>query len=131
MGRKREQEWASRKVEYTHVYRSSIHLYVYIKYKSFLCRGDSTVVQCGKVVGALWQDNKVVYLLSTNCQPQESGTVTRKLQDSTSVTVPCPASVISYNEYMWGVNRNDQLRQYYHVRLRGQKYYLDVSISNS
>ena len=77
-------------------------------------------------------------MLSTNCQPHESGTVTRKLRDGTSVSVPCPASVISYNEYMGGVDRNDQLRQYYHVRLRGRKYYkyifwflLDVSISNS
>ena len=75
-------------------------------------------------------------MLSTNCQPQESGTVTRKLRDGTSVT--CPAPVIAYNKFMGGVDRNEQLRQYYHVRLRGRKYYkyifwfiLDVSISNS
>ena len=39
---------------------------------------------------------------------------------------------------MGGVDRNDQLREYYHIRLKSQKYYkclfwmqFDVSISNS
>ena len=116
---------------------SSIFSWVY-NILVFLFRGDSTVVQCGEVVGTLWQDNKVVRMLSTNCQPQESGTVTRKLRDGTSVNVTCPAPVIAYNKFMGGVDQNDQLRQYYHVRLRGRKYYkyifwfvLDVSISNS
>ena len=95
-------------------------------------------MQCGEVVGTLWKDNKVVRVLSTNFQPKETGNVTRKLRDGTSVGVPCPTAIVAYNKFMGGVDRNDQLRQYYHVRLRGRKYYkyifwflLDVTISNS
>ena len=89
-------------------------------------------------MGTLWKDNKVVRALSTGFQPHDTGNVTRKQRDGTSVSVPCPASIIAYNKFMGGVDRNDQFRQYYHVRLRGRKYYkyifwflLDVSISNT
>lgn len=86
-------------------------------------------------MGILWQDNKVVRMLSTNCHPQESGTVSRKLRDGTSVSVTCPAAVIAYKKFMGRVDPSDQLQQYYHIRLRGRKYIfwfvLDVSISNS
>ena len=51
--------------------------------------------------------------MSTNCQPSDSGTVQRKQKDDSSVEVPCPASIISYNKFMGGVDRGDQLRVYY------------------
>ena len=44
----------------------------------------------------------------------------------------------TYNKYMGGVDKNDQLREYYHVRLKSRKYYkylfwmlFDVSITNT
>ena len=40
-----------------------------------------------------------------------------------TIEVACPSSVVLYNRYMGGVDCNDQLRQYYHVRSRGRKYY--------
>ena len=58
-----------------YMFRSSILFMVY-NILVFLFRGDSTVAQCGEVVGTFWEDNKVVRMLSTNCQPQESGTDT-------------------------------------------------------
>ena len=76
-------------------------------------------MQCGGVVGTLWKDNKVVCVLSTNFQPKETGNVTCKLCDGTSASVPCTTAIIAYNKFMGGVDRNDQFRQYYCVRLRG------------
>ena len=45
---------------------------------------------------------------------------------------------MNYNNYMGGVDRNDQLRQYYSIRLKGRKCYnyiwwfiVDLAITNS
>ena len=77
-------------------------------------------------------------VMSTNCQPSDSGTVKRKQKDGSSVEVPCPASIISYNKFMGGVDRGDQLRGYYRCRSRSRKFYkyvfyflLDVAITNA
>ena len=37
--------------------------------------------------------------------------------------VECPEFMVLYNRYMGGVDRNDQLRKYYHVSLKGRKFY--------
>ena len=107
--------------------------------KSYLtCRGDSLTVQAGKVVASAWMDRKVVMLMSTTCQPSESGTVQRKQKDGSRVEVPCPASIILYNKFMGGVDRGDQLRGYYRCRTKSRKFYkyiffflLDVAITNA
>ena len=44
----------------------------------------------------LWQDNKPVGVVSTNCDPSSSTTVQRRLNDGTQVAVPCPTSVNLY-----------------------------------
>ena len=63
--------------------------------------------------------------------------VQRRQKDGTSVSVSCPLSIQLYNKYMGGVDRNDQLRGYYSVRLKGRKYYkymwwfiFDVAVTN-
>ena len=53
----------------------------------------------------------------------EVTTVQRKTRDGTRNTIDCPQSVYLYIKYMGGVDHNDQLRQYYNVRLKGRKYY--------
>ena len=65
-------------------------------------------------------------------------TVIRKLRDGTRREVPSPKSVVLYNKYMGGVDHNDQLRGYYHVRLKCRKYYkytfwfiFEVALTNS
>ena len=88
-----------------------------------LSRGDSQIVQQGGVVALLWLDNRVVTLLSTNAQPNQLDTVQRKERDGSRQTVRCPAAMALYNRYMGGVDRNDQLRQYYHVCLKCRKIY--------
>lgn len=59
-------------------------------------------------------------------------------KDGSTISVTCPAAVPLYNRYMGGVDRNDQLRKYYHVRLKCRKYYryifwflFEVSVTNS
>ena len=77
-------------------------------------------------------------LMSTNCQLSSCGTVNRKQRDGTSVEVPCPESIISYNKFMGGVDRGDQLRGYYRCRSKSRKFYkyiffflFDVAITNA
>ena len=101
-------------------------------------RGDFLVRQCTMAKGegwernrkqsnrlsvSLWQDNQPVLVVSTNSNPSESTQVLRRQKDGTSVAVRCPMSVYLYNKYMSGVDRNDQLRGYYGVRLKGRKFY--------
>ena len=67
----------------------------------------------------MWQDTKPVLMLSTNAQAnaEQCSIVGR------SMDVPCPESVRIYNCFMGGVDRGDQLRGYYQVRLKSRKCY--------
>ena len=60
---------------------------------------------------------------STYCQSTPLNNVERKMKNGEKKTFPCPSIITTYNKYMGGVDENDQLRQYYHVRLKSQKYY--------
>ena len=73
----------------------------------------------------MWKD-KLVYLMSTNCQPTGDSTDKRRNHDGTAQQVPCPPSVVAYNQYMGGVDRGDQLRQYYRVRCKTRKFYQKI-----
>ena len=70
--------------------------------------------------------------------PESVVTVQRRQPDGTTKEVECPKAVAIYNQYMNGVDKGDQLRKYYHVRLKCMKYYkyifwflFDVSITNA
>ena len=106
--------------------------------KGFKERGESIQLRKGtNLVFSLWQDNKMVSVLSTNCQVGK-GTAQRKQKDGTRLTVSCPHNIIDYNKYMGGVDRSDQLRQYYCVRLKTRKFYkyifwflFELTVANS
>ena len=103
-----------------------------------LNRGDSLTVQQGKVTASAWKDRKVVTVISTTTQPTAVGTVLRRQKDGSRIPVPCPEAIITYNEFMGGVDRGDQLRGYYSCRTKSRKFYkyifhflLDVAITNA
>ena len=101
-------------------------------------RGESSFHQCGNLVATVWQDKKEVYILSTCTDANANGKVCRRQLDGTRIEVPYPASIICYNRNMAGVDRGDQLRKYYSVRLKCKKNYkyifwfvFDVAIINA
>lgn len=77
-------------------------------------------------------------VMYTGCDPNQSSSVMRRKKDGTRESVPCPEAVKLYNEKMGGVDRGDQLRGYYQVRLKCRKVYkyiynflFDVAITNA
>ncbi len=107
------------------------------KYKSST-RGEYITRQCENLTCSSWKDTKVVSIAATNSDPLESTEVNRKLRTGERLVVPCPTSIANYNKYMGGVDRNDQLREYYHLRLKSRKNYkyffwfiVDVTLSNT
>lgn len=108
------------------------------KYFHIQCRGEFTVRQSGQLTTTLWLDNKEVQVMATNVQPDDRGTVNRMHTDTTTRAVPAPMAIINYNKWMGGVDRGDQLRQYYRLRLKSRKVYkyvfwflVDASITNA
>ncbi len=88
-----------------------------------MSRGESTFRQDGNLVVSAWRDRKLVYIMSTNCQPEGDATVRRKNRDGTTQTVACPPSVVAYNQFMGGVDKSDQIRGYHRVRCKSRKFY--------
>ena len=114
-------------------------LTAYVK-KGLKKRGDSVsrTNQGSNISISIWQDNRPVVLISSNSDPACSETVLRRKRDGTRDKVPCPTSIALYNKDMGGVDRNDQLRGYYHVPIKCRKYYkyifwflLDLASTNA
>ena len=74
-------------------------------------------------MASVWRDCKLVYVMSTNSDPEGSTTVQRKERDGSAQMIPCPPNVVAYNKYMGGVDRSDQLWHYYRVRCKTRKFY--------
>ena len=61
--------------------------------KGFKERGDYMVRQDGNLVFTVWQDTKVVTMLSTNSQPTAQHSVLRRNKDGSRVDVPCHCAI--------------------------------------
>ena len=101
-------------------------------------RGEFAFRQSGNLLVTAWQDKKTVTIAATMFQPNATTMVQRRRKDGSSMMVPCPESVVMYNQYMGGVDRGDQLRDYYHVRLKCVKNYkyifwflFEVAVTNA
>ena len=96
-----------------------------------LTRGENTSCQRGNLVASVLMDKKQVTMLST---PDATHTAQRRQRDGSRESVQCTDMV---NKYMSGVDKGDQMRQYYHVRTKCTKYYkyifwfiFDVAVTN-
>ena len=103
-----------------------------------LRRGESLFRRKGNVVATVWKDKKLVSFLSTQCEVRGNDTVQRKQKDGTIIQVPSVPVVPLYNKYMGGVDRSDQMRQYYGSSRRAKKWWryimwfcVDVCIVNA
>ena len=110
----------------------------WLLHATLLCRGESVTVQSGNVTASAWMDRKMVMVMCTGCDPTTPTTVLRGQKDGTRRPVTCPAASAIYNRYMGGVDLGDQLRGYYHMRMKCRKFYqyvakfvLDVAITNA
>ena len=66
----------------------------------------------GNLTVSLWQDNRPVVVIVTNSDPTTTTTLQRKKKDGSRAEYSCPNSIADYNDYMGGVDANDQLRGY-------------------
>ena len=103
-----------------------------------LSRGDIVFRQKGSEVATIWKDKRKVAILSTMTPAQAVTTVEHRQPDRITKDIPCPQAIATYNAHMGGVDKGDQLRNYYKVRLKCMKYYkyifwflFDVSITNA
>ena len=55
-------------------------------------------------------------MIYTNSDPRSVTSIFRKQNDGSKEEVECPLALKSYNKYMGGVDRGDQLRGYYRCR---------------
>ena len=97
--------------------------------------GDMATAQKGQMSVSIWMDRKAVTVMSSSTQP---GEVQRRQKDGSKISVPCPAAIVTYNRFMAGVDRGDQLRGYYSCRTKSRKFYryifhflFDVSVTNA
>jgi len=86
-------------------------------------RGEFAFRQSGNLVVTAWQDKWTVTMAAMMRQPNAATVVQRRQKDGSSTMVPCPESVLMYNQYTGGVDRGDQLQGYYRVRLKCVKNY--------
>ena len=101
-------------------------------------RGCHDFRQKGKLSAIIWQDKRQVSVLSTLTTPDETLPIRRKERDGTATTLRCPTAITTYNMHMAGVDKGDQLRRYYRLRLKFMKNYkyifffmLDTAITNA
>ena len=104
-----------------------------------LKRGETRQLQKGNQLVTAWFDKRQVAVLSSNFSPNQTVTVQRRMKEAPHVkNVDMPAPIFTYNQYMGGVDLNDQLRSYYPSGRSGTKWWrylfwfiLDVSIINA
>lgn len=103
-------------------------------------RGDTMWRMKGPILATAWMDKKAVFVSGTVCSapPDQLPEVQRRQKDGTHQNVPCPPIISTYNQYMGGVDKNDQMRSYYPIPAFGKKWWsrifydlIDRSIFNA
>ena len=89
-------------------------------YLGHLNQGEFMFRQAGNVVVTALKDKRLVYVMSMNCNPTSTVNVKRK----PNKVKKQPLNITSYNKYMGGVDKADQLRSYYQLRMKSRKFYM-------
>ena len=120
-------------MDYKYIYADTGQVHVMTQNIPFspgeLQRGESKYRQRGNLVVTTWRDRKLVYIMPTNTSPTATTTVNCRTKDGHVENVTCSLSIQLYNSYMGGVDRADQLRGYYRVRMKSHKYYQFVFLN--
>lgn len=109
------------------------------KMRKRFMRGDYKWRLKKNVAFIMWQDSKMVTLLTTAFHPKtQKATCTRKQHDGTRKTIVCPKAILEYTKRMGGVDRFDQKRSTYEVSRRSKKWWMrifyfcfDLAITNA
>ena len=91
----------------------------YTLYLGDLNQGEFIFRQARHVVVTAWKDERLVCVMSRNCNPTSTVNVKRKQN-----TIKQPLNIISYNKYMGGVDKADQLCSYYQLHMKSRKFYM-------
>lgn len=78
--------------------------------KKKMDRGSNSMLYNGKTAALVWCDKKPIYFLSTKYVRDADVSVLRyDKKEHKRMPVPCPAIVKSYNSFMGGTDKNDQM----------------------
>jgi len=86
-----------------------------LKAKSKLDHGEHLYETKRPIAAIKWQDKRPVTVQYTGYEPSETVEMTSRNKDGTKAIVSCPTAVAKYNEIMGGIDRFDQLREYYTI----------------
>ena len=94
-------------------------------------RGDSHYILAeengeSKYHSTIWMENIVVSFLCNSYSPTGDGSLNRKQKDGTRKAFSAPPCAITYNAYMGGVDRADQLRYNYGIDRKSRRWYLRI-----
>lgn len=110
--------------------------------KKSVPRGKGVYVRDGICAYAVWKDTKCVAVMSSEHPGHSETTVTRNVKQENGqnekMAVQIPSIVYNYNRFMNGVDRSDQLINYYNLLRQTKKYwktlffhYVDIALVNS
>ena len=93
-----------------------------------LKRGDIVWRMKGPVLAVAWIDKKPVFAAGTytTSPPQQLPEINRKQKDGSIKKVTCPPIISAYNQFMGGVDRNDQMKSYYPIPVAGKKWWIRI-----
>ena len=90
-----------------------------------LPRGSALWRMKGPILHVLWMDKKAVWVAGTTtaAPPADLPEVQRRARGGTLQAVTCPPIVSTYNHYIGGVDKNDQMKSYYQISVTGKKWW--------
>ena len=110
--------------------------------KSNVLRGEGAYIRDDVCSYSVWKDTKCVAVMSSEYPGHSETTVVRNVKNKDGKNekkdVPIPSAIYNYNRFMNGVDRSDQLINYYNVLRQTKKYwktlffhFIDIAVVNA